>query len=181
MRVRLAAKAPARPRPSRLIRPVEEEIRARLGEHALPGNPSSVADALADLLREREVDDRGRRIAHRRGLSNELSNGPGASDYFLGGLVLTRRRPSVTSPASIEAILAGPGAVSEEAAAALAEAAAEKFGADVGVAATGVAGPTEQEGKPVGTVYVAAIGRREDRGRATFRATEIARTSAASA
>ena len=54
------------------------------------------------------------------------------------------------------AILQGPGAVSEEAAVALARAASEKFHADLGVAATGVAGPTEQEGKPVGTVYVAA-------------------------
>ena len=38
----------------------------------------------------------------------------------------------------------------------MAEAAAERFRADVGVSATGVAGPTEQEGKPVGLVYVGA-------------------------
>jgi PncC family amidohydrolase len=46
--------------------------------------------------------------------------------------------------------------VSEETARALAEAAAERFKADVGVAATGVAGPSEQEGKPVGLIYVGA-------------------------
>ena len=31
-------------------------------------------------------------------------------------------------------------------------------GADVGIATTGVAGPSEQDGKPVGTVYVAVVG-----------------------
>jgi nicotinamide-nucleotide amidase len=30
------------------------------------------------------------------------------------------------------------------------------FAADLGISATGVAGPAEQEGKPVGTVYVGA-------------------------
>jgi nicotinamide-nucleotide amidase len=46
--------------------------------------------------------------------------------------------------------------VSEEAAAALAEQAAARFGADLGIGATGVAGPAEQEGKPVGTIFVAS-------------------------
>jgi nicotinamide-nucleotide amidase len=55
-----------------------------------------------------------------------------------------------------EAILLGPGAVSEEAAAALAEGAAAKLGVDLAVSATGVAGPSEQEGKPPGTIFVGA-------------------------
>ena len=37
----------------------------------------------------------------------------------------------------------------------MARGARERFGADVGIATTGVAGPTEQEGQPVGLVYVA--------------------------
>jgi nicotinamide-nucleotide amidase len=38
----------------------------------------------------------------------------------------------------------------------MAEAAAARFGADLGISATGVAGPAEQEGKPVGTIWVGA-------------------------
>jgi PncC family amidohydrolase len=45
--------------------------------------------------------------------------------------------------------------VSEEAACAMAEGAAKALGADVGLGVTGVAGPAEQEGQPVGTVFMA--------------------------
>jgi PncC family amidohydrolase len=63
------------------------------------------------------------------------------------------------------ALLDGPGAVSEPAARALAEAAARTFRADLGLATTGVAGPGGQEGKPPGTVFVAGTlaGRTEAR------------------
>jgi nicotinamide-nucleotide amidase len=55
-----------------------------------------------------------------------------------------------------KAVLEGPGAVSREAAAALAEGAAQRLAAELGVSATGVAGPAEEEGKPVGTIFVGA-------------------------
>jgi nicotinamide-nucleotide amidase len=53
--------------------------------------------------------------------------------------------------------------VSEQAAAAMAEGAAKVLGADVGISVTGVAGPDEQDGMPVGTVFlgVALDGRTE--------------------
>ena len=44
--------------------------------------------------------------------------------------------------------------VSEEAAAAMADGARRVLGADVAVSLTGVAGPTEQDGQPVGTLFV---------------------------
>ena len=48
-----------------------------------------------------------------------------------------------------------PGPVVTEAAAiAMARGARTALGADVGIATTGVAGPTEQEGQPVGTVFL---------------------------
>ena len=47
------------------------------------------------------------------------------------------------------------GVVSVEAARAMASAARERTGASVSVSVTGVAGPDEQEGKPVGTVHIA--------------------------
>jgi nicotinamide-nucleotide amidase len=44
--------------------------------------------------------------------------------------------------------------VSEAAAMAMADGVRRRLGADVGLATTGVAGPTEQEGQPVGTVWL---------------------------
>jgi nicotinamide-nucleotide amidase len=49
-------------------------------------------------------------------------------------------------------LLAADGPVSEPVAAAMAEGARKAFGADLGLAATGVAGPTEQSGRRVGTL-----------------------------
>ena len=78
---------------------------------------------------------------------------PGASDYFLGGTVTYTNEMKVMAgvPAStIERF----GAVSEETAAAMAEAARRAFGADCGIGVTGVAGPSEQEQVQVGTVFI---------------------------
>ena len=47
------------------------------------------------------------------------------------------------------------GTVHQETALAMARAARERVGADIGIATTGVAGPEPSEGKPVGTLHVA--------------------------
>jgi nicotinamide-nucleotide amidase len=52
-------------------------------------------------------------------------------------------------------LIAQHGAVSREVAEAMADAARRRLEADVGIGITGVAGPDELEGKPVGTVYTA--------------------------
>jgi nicotinamide-nucleotide amidase len=71
----------------------------------------------------------------------------GASDAFLGSIAsyatdVKRKVLGVTAES----------VVTEEAAKQMAEGAQRVLGADVGIAATGVAGPTEQDGVPVGTV-----------------------------
>ena len=74
---------------------------------------------------------------------------PGASEWFRGAVV--------AYDSDVKRSLLGVGdgpVVTGEAAAAMAEGARRVLGADVGLATTGVAGPTEQEGRPVGTVVV---------------------------
>ena len=50
--------------------------------------------------------------------------------------------------------IANHGVVSEQCAKELAENVAEIMKSDIGISFTGVAGPDELEGKPVGTVYI---------------------------
>ncbi len=156
VRIRVTAKAPDERTALGLIAPVEAEIRSRLRPHDLPSNAASPGEALGHMLRER-----GATVAVAESLTGgaigvELSGASGAGDYFLGSIAGYSTAAKRDVVGVDEAILAGPGAVSEEAAAALARAAAARFGADLGLGATGVAGPSEQEGKPVGTIYVAA-------------------------
>ena len=156
VRVRLTAKAADEHTALGLIRPVEQEIRRRLRPHDLPLDATSPGEALGKMLRER-----GATVAVVESLTGgaiglELSSTSGAGDYFLGSIVSYSSAAKKDVVGVEEAILLGPGAVSEQAAAALAEGAAARFGADLGLGATGVAGPSEQEGKPVGTIFVAA-------------------------
>lgn len=156
VRIRITAKAAEEATALGLIAPVEAEIRQRVRPHDLPSSASSPGEALGNMLR-----DRGATVAVAESLTGgaigvELSSTSGAGDYFLGSVVTYSSRSKHEVVGVAESILAGPGAVSEEAAAALAEGAAARFGADLGLAATGVAGPSEQEGKPVGTIFVGA-------------------------
>jgi nicotinamide-nucleotide amidase len=165
VRVRITAKARSEADAVALVRPVEDEIRARLGDAALPGNYGTVAAALAEVLRERGITIAAAESLTGGLIGAELTRAGGSSDFFRGSAVTYTTDAKRDVLGVDEAILLGPGAVSEEAAAALAEGAARLFSADLGVSATGVAGPAEQEGKPVGTVFVGATfgGRTEAR------------------
>lgn len=165
VRLRITAKADTEGDALALIRPVDEAIRARLGEDAIDGYHSSLADALGEMLRQREATLALAESLTGGAIAAELTKTGGAGDYFLGSLVVYQTAAKNAIAGVDEGILNGPGAVSAEAAAALAEGAAAKFGADLGLSATGVAGPTEQEGKPVGTIFVGATfgGRTETR------------------
>lgn len=75
---------------------------------------------------------------------------PGASSVFRGGIVAYS--PEVKF--DLLDVPEGP-VVTEEAAVAMAEGVRARLGADIGIATTGVAGPEESEGQPVGTVCLA--------------------------
>ncbi|MDP9436898.1 MAG: competence/damage-inducible protein A [Actinomycetota bacterium] len=91
-------------------------------------------------------------------VSAALTQLPGSSAGFRGGL-LTYATDTKASLAGVpDEVLAEHGAVSEEAARAMADGVRARLGATYGVALTGVAGPEEQDGRPVGTVHVAVAG-----------------------
>ncbi len=93
-----------------------------------------------------------------------LTEVPGASAVVLGGIVAYTMDVKHDVVGVDHAVLSEYGAVSGQAAEALARRAREIFGASWAVATTGVAGPATQEGQPVGTVFVAVDGpRREQR------------------
>lgn len=85
----------------------------------------------------------------------------GSSDYYAGGVVAYSNRAKEDVLEVPQELIEANGAVSEEVAAAMAEGAAERFGADVAVSVTGVAGPDGgSERKPIGTHFV-GVARRD--------------------
>lgn len=85
-----------------------------------------------------------------------LTDIPGSSAYFLGGVVAYDNRLKTEYLTVSEALLASQGAVSREVAEAMAVGVRTRSGADIALAVTGIAGPGGgTEAKPLGTVYIA--------------------------
>lgn len=92
-------------------------------------------------------------------LAMRITEVPGASDYFLGGIVSYANAAKERLLAVPGEVLAERGAVSPECARAMALGVKRVFGADYALAITGIAGPgggTPE--KPVGLVYIAVAG-----------------------
>lgn len=156
VRVRVTAKAEDEMSARALIAPIEEEIRARLGEAVVPGEGADLVGSLAGLLRARGMTLAVAESLTGGGLGAEITAHAGASDFFRGGLVLYSDEAKTSVGGVSGDLLERHGAVSGEAARALALGAAKELGADLGLSTTGVAGPDAIEGKPVGTIFVGA-------------------------
>jgi nicotinamide-nucleotide amidase len=86
-------------------------------------------------------------------MSARLTERAGSSDYFQGGAVVYSNEAKVSLAGVDPDLIERFGAVSSEVAEALAIGAVTRFGADVGIGITGIAGPGGgTEDKPVGTV-----------------------------
>lgn len=92
-------------------------------------------------------------------LAHRLTNVPGASAVFLGGVVAYSNAAKQKFLGVRAETLAARGAVSEAVAREMARGARKKFGADFALALTGIAGPAGgTKSKPVGTVFIALAG-----------------------
>lgn len=88
-----------------------------------------------------------------------LTERAGSSAWVLGGVASYANSAKEALVGVPPDVLASHGAVSTQVAAALAEGARARFGADVGVGITGIAGPGGgTPDKPVGTVHLCAVG-----------------------
>lgn len=128
-----------------------EFIRERHGERLFSEDGSTVDEQVAKLLV-------GRTVAVAESctgglLAARLTDRPGSSAYFLGGAVVYSNEAKVALAGVDATLITRFGAVSEEVARALARGAIERFGADIGMGVTGIAGPEGgNDEKPVGLV-----------------------------
>jgi nicotinamide-nucleotide amidase len=132
-----------------------DAIRERLGPLVYGSDAETMEEVAGKLLREQ-----GKTLAVAEsctgGLVGErITAVPGSSDYFLGGVIAYADRVKAALLGVPEPILREHGAVSEPVALAMAEGARERFGADLAISTTGIAGPGGgSDAKPVGMVWV---------------------------
>lgn len=120
------------------------------------------ADAVADACLHR-LRDSGQTLATAESLTAglicaTLASIPGASTVLRGGIAAYATDIKVGLLGVDHDLVASFGVVSAECAAAMAARARVLFGADWAVSATGVAGPDRQDGRDVGTVFIAVEG-----------------------
>jgi nicotinamide-nucleotide amidase len=135
----------------------EAAIRERHRDTLFSDDGSTVDDQVIALLAGRTVavaeSCTGGLMAAR------LTDRGGSSEYMLGGVVAYSNEAKIALADVPAELIERHGAVSPEVAAALADGARARFGADVGIGITGIAGPgggTEE--KPVGTVCLSVAG-----------------------
>lgn len=86
-----------------------------------------------------------------------LTEAPGASAAVRGGVVAYATELKASVLGVSPELLASQGAVDADVALQMAIGVAAKLGSDIGLSTTGVAGPEPQDGKPVGTVFIACV------------------------
>ncbi len=136
---------------------VAAECAALLGEDFMCFGHDSMAKVAGDLLRARELTLAVAESATGGLLASEFTGVCGASKFFAGGCVCYSNESKMQLLDVPECLLAQHGAVSAENAVAMAMGAAERLGADYGLAIAGFAGPCcgGTNENPVGTIYIA--------------------------
>ena len=152
LKIRLTAKAESEAACEVVLDEWEGRVREVVGELVFRVDDDSMESVVLDMLRTKSLT---------LGLAESVTGGlvaarltdiPGASDVLRGSIVsyATEVKQQLLD------VPEGP-VVSEEAALAMARGASKVLGSDVTMALTGVAGPTEQDGMPVGTLCVAIV------------------------
>jgi nicotinamide-nucleotide amidase len=134
-------------------------LRERAGRHLFAEEERSVEAIVLDLCRERGLTLATAESCTGGLVAARLTSVAGASDVFVGGVVSYANEVKARELGVSDEILERHGAVSAEAAEAMAAGARARLGADVAVSVTGIAGPGGgSPEKPVGLVYLHAEG-----------------------
>lgn len=148
IKVRITAKADTREEAVKLLDAEDAEVRALLGTVVFGVDDETMETAVGAL-----VERHGLSLALAESVTgglvaSRIVNVPGASGWFRGSMVAY----ATEVKHDLLGVPDGP-VVSERAARAMAQGVAKTLGADIGLSVTGVAGPSEQDGRPVGTVF----------------------------
>ena len=150
IKVRITAKAPTHAEALALIEAEDAELRSILGTFVFGVDDDTIERAAGYLLEQAGLS-LGVAESMTGGLvASRIVDVPGSSGWFRGGVVSYDSQVKY----DVLGVPDGTPVISGECAVAMAEGVRKVVGSDVGISVTGVAGPAEQEGQPVGTVWL---------------------------
>ena len=153
LKVRLTAKGSTRSQCEEQLATWEAAVRERIGEIVFGVDDETMESVVLDLCRARGLTLAAAESVSGGLVGARLTGVSGASDVFRGSIV--------SYATDVKQALLGVGegpVVSESAARQMAHGVRDRLGADVGLSLTGVAGPAEQDGQPVGTLFFGMVG-----------------------
>ena len=136
-----------------MIAPVEKAIHERLGEYVWGYDDDTPEQAAGKSLIEKGLSVAVMEMCTGGALANSITDNPNSISYFKGGNV-AYDGAALRSCGVPGEVMEKHGVVSQETANAMAKTVRRNFNADVGIAVTGVPGPGEFEGKPLGLAYI---------------------------
>jgi nicotinamide-nucleotide amidase len=143
----------------KIVRAAEAVVQKNLCANIYGFDDEEIEQVVVRLLTERKKTLALAESCTGGGIASRITNVPGASTVFLGGVVAYSNEVKTKFLGVRGESLSVHGAVSEVAAREMAEGARGKFGADFAIAVTGIAGPGGGTAeKPVGTVFIALTG-----------------------
>jgi nicotinamide-nucleotide amidase len=155
VRLRVSAKAKSPEDAIALIAPVAQEIKDIAGSDYFGSDEDTLASVVGELLRQKQQTLSVAESCTGGGLGAMLTEIPGSSDYFLGGIMAYANRVKIAllnvNPEDLEEF----GAVSPVVAQQMATGVKQNLDTDWGIGITGIAGPGGgTDTKPVGLVYI---------------------------
>ncbi|MCP4253369.1 MAG: competence/damage-inducible protein A [Candidatus Scalindua sp.] len=139
---------------------IEEEICSELGVFVYSRREETLENTISEIFKENAITLAVAESCTGGLVSSLLTNVQGSSVFFLGGIVSYSNKVKENLLNVSEKLIKEFGVISAEVAKAMASGVRKRIQADIGLAVTGIAGPTGVEGsvdrkRPVGLVYVA--------------------------
>ncbi|GMR25261.1 MAG: competence/damage-inducible protein A [Ignavibacteria bacterium] len=134
---------------------IEQKIRTKVGRFIFGRDDDTLEGIVGKLLKERDLKISTAESCTGGFIAHTLTNVNGSSSYFERGVVCYSNASKVEILRVNEDVLIEHGSVSREVAMQMAEGVKSTSGSDIGIAVTGIMGPTgATTDKPVGLVYI---------------------------
>nr|WP_087973539.1 competence/damage-inducible protein A [Oceanobacillus rekensis] len=152
--IRLTAKGKSEKSIKQLLNNTKIQILERVGEFYFGEDDQVIEEVIVELLKKQK-----KKLAAAESLTGgmfteKVVSVNGASEVCPGGIICYDTAIKRDILGVSEQIIQNKGTVSEECALEMAEKVRKLFGSDIGIGFTGVAGPTQTEGNPVGKVFI---------------------------
>lgn len=159
VRLRISAKATSETEAQQLIGPIEQELRQIIGNDCYGTDTDTLSSVVGQQLMTRRETLAVAESCTGGGLGHLMTETPGSSAYFLGGIISYSNRVKEELLNVQSDALSEHGAVSSIVAQQMAVGVRDRLSSNWGVSITGIAGPGgESDAKPVGLVYIGIAG-----------------------